>query len=200
MPSRQTRSLALLGGLLAVLAAPAAGRADLIDLRLTNTGSSPISQTNFVLLPPGTLVPPVVDGVEQSPVSALPTSTGVGDTFVKLDTVVDPSGTPYDLLSLFFVPPADGSSAPGPLQPGGSFDFQLSVASPAAIDALKPTAADLVLTDITPSSPANPTPSPGTSGGGTTVPEPGALLLWASLAIAGLGAARLRRRPAVAAS
>jgi len=203
----------------------------MVGLRLLNPTAEPVSETFFNLLPAGTVTPPIAgtdpDGqpIEGSPVSALDSSEGVSidDSFVLLSDEIDPDGIVRERLFLLFGfepnPTAgpdelpfrplvdDAGNRVGLLEPGGFFDFEISLADASDAGLLEPGTDGLSLSVIDLTMPGDDggddndggggdpaAPPPDDSGApGAQVPEPSAALLWASLAAAGLGLAHRRR-------
>lgn len=229
MPRRPLR-LVLTGVSIALLAAASSRASEKVSFSLTNTGSTPVTDVTFQPIPTGTIVPTVTgtdasgNPIEASPLTALPSSTGVdtSNAYVLLGNVDVPAGGTQDTLFLLFgyqpnaaFDPDDPSSSPflpvtdaagkrrGALQPGGQFDFQLSLANPADLGLIVPTSADLALSQLAATSSPVTTPSPATPPPAdistTAVPEPSTLLVWAGLVGASAWFARNgRRRPAPA--
>lgn len=157
--------------------------------------------------------------IEGPPLNALSSSTGVGidQTFVLLGSQDLPDGSTQDSMFLIFgykpnpsYDPSDPNSLPfiaalddsgnpmGQLQPGGRFDFELNLANPADAGLIVPTSADLHLGPLAYARDGGTTPGEeawsGLPGEVTTIPEPGALVLWMGMAGAGVLMARRRMR------
>ncbi len=195
---------------------------EMVNFRLTNDGTTAVSETFFEPLPFGTIVPPISigpDGMEfeDSPLNALDSSQGVDvdSAFVLLSDEVDDGGNSLERLFLLFGfepnPEAGPEDFPfqelfdtdgnrfGQLEPGGAFDFELSLQSAQDADLLLPGTEGLTLTLLDISEPVD-NPDLGSGNGGVnpvddlTIPEPAAILLWGVLIGAGLAYSRHRRR------
>jgi hypothetical protein len=198
-----------------------------IGFSLENVGTTPISEATFQPLPIGTVVPSVEgtdaagNPIEGSPLEALATSTGVAtnNAFFLLGSQELPDGTTQDAMFLIFgyqpnpaYDPADPASQPfipavdaagnqtGMLEPGGRFEFELTLADAASAGLIVPTVSELSLGTLIQASGPEESPGPeawaGAPDGGlgevTTIPEPSAVVLWG--VVAGLGAVAARRR------
>jgi len=146
--------------------------------------------------PAGGVVPPTnADGSQGSPLTVLSSSHGFDPSqlVVALKDATASDGSPEQLLGLVFF----GQG----LQAGGELDFALSIDSALASNPpqLVSSTPGVSITAI--ADPSSPPPTDGGSGttdGGTNVPEPVALLLWAGAAgVVGMRARnRAGRRPA----
>lgn len=225
MSRRPIGSSAVLGTLLLLLPAVAgptasASATKTVAFRLSNTTATPVSEMYFELVPTGTILPPVIgntpDGspIEGSPMKALPSSKGIDVSSAYVLLTDDPAQADMERMFLLFGYEPDPDAAPGAvpfvpllddggarvgqLDPGGTFDFELTLAQ-GSIGYLLKSAIDGLTVSVLDASSPEPTPSPGHGGGsggenpGTPIPEPSALLLWAAIGLGGLGLARRRR-------
>ncbi len=199
------RHLAL-SAVLAAALIPAGGssrvRAAGITYQLTNktpAGTTPVDKVIANVNPPG-----VIDENtgKVSPLTILPGSKGFDQTQLGVsigDGVVPQgqpgAGSPLQALALTF--------SNGGFAPGGVLDFSLKLNSPSANAPqleLPPTATGLELIQVVPPKTLTPTTesvTPATSSV-TNTPEPLSLLLWSTLAGAGVLRARRKRQPALA--
>jgi hypothetical protein len=160
--------------------------------RLTNTSNASVSRVIFNVLPPGSVVP-VSETI--SPLTILPSSKGFDQSSlqVALGVGASPNGDKLQGLALDF-----GAAGLGA---GGQLDFNLSLdqAFRGVPQLVLPTTTSGL--SVVSMSFADPTPTTGSGTGTgttpptTTVPEPAAWLLWATLAGLGwLRASSYRRR------
>jgi hypothetical protein len=227
MALRPIRSSAVLAAaatalLLAVVASDATASATrTVAFRLSNTTASPVSEMYFDLVPTGTILPPVIgtdpsgSPIEGSPMKALASSKGIDVSSAFVLLTEDPAELDMERMFLLFGFEPDPSAAPGEvpfaplldadggrvgqLEPGGTFDFELTLAQGSIGYLLKSAIDGLTLSVLDVTSPTVP-PSEGNAGGGpgggnpgTQVPEPSALLLWSAIGLGTLGLARRRR-------
>jgi hypothetical protein len=192
---RRHRSAPLLALTALALLAPApAGAAGVATFRLMNTdpaGSAPVTEALARVLPPGTVI---ARDVNTDPPSILDPSTGYvssgfnpDDLQIVLGDGTTTGGDPFQAIKLDF--------GPGGISPGGRLYFQLNK-SPSYDDmvrlVLPTTVGNLVIETIDDTAPS---PGEGAGGdGGTQVPEPLSLVVWAALAGTGLWRARAARR------
>ena len=187
------RRLSLLVAALLILpgTARAAGMA---TFRLTNTdpaGAAPVTEVLARVLPPGTVVPRDVD---KDPPTILDPSTGYvssgfnpDDLQVSIGDGTTAAGDPFQAIKLDF--------GPGGFAPGGRLYFQLnrSPSYDGLIRLVVPTSVEnLALEPLDVPVAAAPPFSQG--GGGSQVPEPASVLVWAALTAAGIWRARAFRR------
>lgn len=194
MMRRRPSPFAVLAAALVLAGMPSLSWASTITYQLTNTsasGTAPVDQVIANVSPPGLIdqnVPP-----PYGPLSILSGSHGFdkNQLFVSVGDGTIPqgqpnAGSPYQLLLLTF--------ENGGLAPGGVLDFALKLTQPDATPPqlqLPPTTTGLQLVQITqtgngPSStPSGSTPTPAQN-----TPEPLSLILWSTLAGAGLVRAR----------
>lgn len=209
--------VAALGGL-AARPGPASG-STLVNFRLTNESTRPVSGVEFRVLPPGAVVPPVVGTdpdtgrpITGAPVTLLPSSTGFdatkfsvalgrGDGEQRLRLLFGQRQTVGEDGETTLEPILDAEGQPiGLFMPGAVLNFALSVdaASRDMLQLLLPEGVTgLSLKSFAPPDPTtDPTP-PGPDTNGTPanqIPEPTTLLLWSALAALGLARAQTYRR------
>lgn len=194
MMRRRPSLFAMLAVALVLAGTPSLSWASTITYQLTNTaaaGSAPVDQVIANVSPPGLIdqnVPP-----PYGPLAILSGSQGFdkNQLFVSVGDGTIPqgqpnAGSPYQLLLLTF--------ENGGLSPGGVLDFSLKLTQPNATPPqlqLPPTTTGLQLVQITQS-----TGGPSSSPSGSTpppvqnTPEPFSLILWSTLAGAGMIRAR----------
>lgn len=193
---RRPTLFAFVGVALILAAQPAVSRASSITYELKNTsaaGTAAVDQVIANVSPPGLIdqnVPP-----PYGPLTILPGSQGFdkNQLFVSVGDGTIPAGqpnagSPYQLLLLTF--------EKGGLLPGGVLDFSLKLTQPNATPPqlqLPPSTTGLSLVQIT----QTPSSSPGISDPGNTpnppahnTPEPLSLILWSTVAGAGILRAR----------
>jgi hypothetical protein len=197
--SRSLTSWTTLAVALALTVPTAAPAASVQNFRLSNQGSQPIARVDFNIVPPGSVVPPVVgtdpttgEATTGSPLTVLPGSSGFDENLFSVALGKDTSGDQQILRLLFgqtqtvdtdgqvtFAPMVDENGDPiGLFEPGGQVEFALSVDPGAAGSVqlqLPETTAGLVLQglpfdDVTANPPGTDTEGPG--GGGTPVVPP----------------------------
>ncbi len=212
--------LSLIAVLACLVAAPdEADGSTLMQFRLANDGTKPVSGVDFTVEPPGAIVPPVVGSdpttgkdLTGSPVTILPNSTGFDAS--KFSVALG-SGSGEQRLRLLFgqtqtvgsdgsvqiQPVLDSNGQPlGLFLPGAVLNFALNVDSAAqnALQLVLPdTASGLTLTALNTPPPSDPgtSPTPSDPGGSAVwVPEPSPLILWSALAALGLVRVRSYRR------
>jgi hypothetical protein len=185
--------------------APPTQAADIATFQLVNTGTTPITQVDLNVVPPGTIVPPVVgtnpDGSDQT-ASPLTITTG-SQGFDKNNLVVLLGNGPgvQDLRLLFgqkettgpdgktqFQPVLGANGLPsGELEPGGVLNFSVTL-SPTFQGNLH---LSLPLTSKGLNIVQYAIDNPGST---AVIPEPLSLVLWSSLAGLSLLHARAYRR------
>lgn len=212
MTRRTPALLSLIAAAACLVARPAeAPGSTILNFRLANEGTKPISQVDFNVIPPGAIVPPIVDDPETgmprtgSPLTIMANSTGFDPT--KFSVALG-SGTGVQGLRLLFgqektVAP-DGTVTYSPIlgtdgeplglfMPGAVLNFALNVDSAAQNTLqlqLPAGASGLSLRAYVPNDPVTDPDPPGSGGPPPSqVPEPMPMVLW-SLA-AGLGLARV---------
>jgi hypothetical protein len=174
-------------------------RADGITYSLVNNTGSPLTEADFTVAPTGSLQGPPVTIVDPIPsvFNFAPQSSGGHPLQVSLGTSQDPN-TKFDGLVFSFVSNQAGFNTQ-PLPPGDALDFTLNTSpdfkgTPTLALFQPPNGLSLQVinpskggTD-TPSGPTQDTPSP------VNTPEPLSVVLWSTLAGAGLVRARKLRR------
>ncbi len=176
---------------------------------VTNNSNSPISVVEFTVTPSGSLAsgPPVNTQIQGTTFQTDPDPSHPGDS-LPLQTLVGTPNDPsihYDLLALAFTGDSSKGYSTAPLEPGQSFHFSLNLGPGKATPVValyNPPAgnpyqepAGLTFQVIPPpqssSDSHSDTPPPTTP---SNTPEPLSILLWSTLAGAGLRRVRRLRR------
>jgi hypothetical protein len=179
---------------------PMSTRADAV-YTLTSTTGIPVPgaditapQVEYLVLPPGSVVPPTNGSGTSSPLTVLSGSSGFDESqlVVALKSTTSSTGAPEQILGLVFF--GQGLAA---ASAGGVLNFSLSTASGStppelALNPVSPNPYGLPLT-------LDPVINGSPDGGGSgpispKVPEPLSLVIWSALACAGLWRVRAQRR------
>jgi hypothetical protein len=210
-------------GLVLLLGCVGTSRASsLINFRLTNGASTPVSRVDLNVVPPGAIVPPVVGTDPQtgapltgSPVTILPGASGFAPEYFSVALGNKPGEQILRLLfgmsqtidqqgNVTFAPILDSTGRPiGGFQPGGRLDFGVSVdpASRTGLDLRVVegvpglSIARLPLDDAVAQPPTTPVETPVVpTTPASQIPEPLPVLMWGAMLTLGLARVRTLRR------
>jgi hypothetical protein len=168
--------------------------------RLTTSSSIPVPDANIAgpqvvatILPPGTVVPPVLaNGKEGSPLTVLPDSHGfdANNLLVALKDGTSSTGQAEQMFGLVFF----GQG----LQPGGVLHFALSIDKSLASkppQLLSQTPGVIITPDPAPVTPTSGDGGNGSGGGpDAQIPEPFSLVIWSAVACGVFARRRLLKR------